>query len=750
MSAVEAGLDFREVARPSSLAGWWSWVATVDHKRIGLMYLVTSLAFFLIGGLEALVMRTQLARPENNLVSPEVYNQLFTLHGTTMVFFVIMSTVVGFANYFTPLMIGARDMAFARLNALSYWLFLFGGLLLYFSVLAGGGPNAGWFAYPPLSVRPYGNQGNDYWALGLLLSGIGSIAGALNLLVTVFVLRAPGMTVSRIPLFVWTVVATGFLIIWAMPTFTAAAAMIFLDRAFGANFFQPRLGGDPVLYQHLFWWFGHPEVYIMFLPVTGIISEVVPVFSRKPIFGYGFVAASTLFIAAYSMFVWAHHMFAIGMPLVALGFFSFASLLIAVPTGVKIFNWLATMWGGSIVTTTAMLFAMGMIANFSLGGMTGVAVALVPFDWQATDSYYVVAHLHYVLIGGSLTGIFAGVYYWFPKMTGRFLGERLGRWHFWLTMLGINLTFFPQHILGFIGMPRRVYTYPAGAGLSELNLLSSLGAYILGASLLPFLWNLVRTMRRPPTAAENPWDAYTLEWATTSPPPLENFETIPTVGSRFPLWDLEHPDDRDVRRGQLDPERKPVPERLGTTLRRVEPHKLAMLLVISSEAVFFGSLLVTFFVHRSGPGASAASLLDVPKVALFSLALFASSGTILLAERQHRRGDYPGMRFWLLATVALGLVFLAGQTLEYRSLLDEGLTLSTGIYGSAFYTLTGFHGLHVLGGLVALLILWSVTQTAAFRRAGEKAFVPISYYWHFVDVVWLFVFGLVYVLGNVI
>jgi heme/copper-type cytochrome/quinol oxidase subunit 1 len=344
------------------------------------------------------------------------------------------------------------------------------------------------------------------------------------------------MSYSRMPLFVWTILVTGYLIIWAMPTLTAAGAMILLDRAFGANFFQPRFGGDPVLYQHLFWWLGHPEVYIMFLPFTGIMSEAIPVFARKPIFGYTFIAGSTVFIGFYSMFTWAHHMLAVGLPFLALAFFSASSYLVGIPTGVKIFNWLATMWGGSIRPTTAMLFAMGMIVTFTLGGLTGIAVATVPFDWQVTDSYYIVAHLHYVLVGGSLNGLFVGAYYWFTKMAGRLLDERLGRWHFWLTMVGLNLTFFPMHVMGLIGMPRRVYTYPAGAGLTELNLLATIGAYVLGIAMLVFFYNLWWSLRHGERAGDNPWGGYTLEWATTSPPPPENFATIPTVDDRFPLW----------------------------------------------------------------------------------------------------------------------------------------------------------------------------------------------------------------------
>jgi cytochrome c oxidase subunit I len=544
MAAAHVGTAIPDEASGSSYVdAAYAWITTVDHKRIGILYLVTSLGFFLLAGLGALLMRTQLAVPNARVLSPDVYNQVFTTHGTTMVFFVVMPAGIGFGNYFVPLMIGARDMAFARLNALSYWMFLFAGLLLYVSIFEGGLPNAGWFGYPPLSVYPYGsNPGMDYWALSLLVAGAGSIAGSLNTIVTIVTMRAPGMAYGRMPLFVWSMLVTSFLIIWGMPTFTAAAAMVVLDRIFGAAFFQPHLGGDPILYQHLFWWLGHPEVYIMFLPMTGIMSEAIPVFARKPIFGYPFVAGSTVFIGFTSMLVWAHHMFAVGMTNYEVAFFSGASLLVAIPTGVKIFNWLATLWGGAIRFTTAMLFAMGFIANFTIGGLTGVAIALVPFDWQVTDSYYIVAHLHYVLIGGSVNGLFLGTYYWYPKMFGRLLDERLGRWHFWTTMIGLTLAFMPMHVMGIFGMPRRVYTYPAGAGLTELNLISTVGAYILGLSTLIFLWNIWKTARHGEPAGDNPWDAPTLEWSVSSPPPPENFATVPTVTRRYPLW-AEEPTD---------------------------------------------------------------------------------------------------------------------------------------------------------------------------------------------------------------
>jgi cytochrome c oxidase subunit 1 len=526
------------------------WVTTVDHKQIGILYMVTCLGFFLIGGLEALLIRLQLAVPQATVVDPALYNQLFTMHGVTMIFLVIMPVQLGLANYFVPLMIGARDMAFPRLNALSYWLLLFGGLLLYFSFIAGGAPDTGWFSYAPLSEPQYSlGVAQDYWSLGLLVTSIGSIATAINMIVTVLTLRAPGMSIRRLPLFAWMVLITSFLIIWAMPALTAAVAMLLGDRFVGTHFYNPQAGGDPLLWQHLFWFLGHPEVYIMVLPAMGIVSEVIPVFSRKPIFGYTSVALATLGIGFLSFLVWAHHMFAVGMGPLADGFFAAASMLIGVPTGVKIFNWLATMWGGAIRFKTAMMFAMGFVGMFTIGGLSGITFAVVPIDWQTTDTYYVVAHLHYVLFGGSVLAIFAGVYYWFPKMSGRLLSERLGHLHFWLMFVGLNLTFFPMHIAGLIGMPRRVYTYAALPGWMEMNLLSSIGAAILGVGTLVFLWNLVASLRAGEPAGDDPWDAWSLEWSTTSPPPPHNFVSIPAVYSRRPLWDLKHPDDPDWRHG---------------------------------------------------------------------------------------------------------------------------------------------------------------------------------------------------------
>lgn len=527
----------------------FSWVASVDHKQIGIMYLLLTLIYFMVGGFEALLMRTQLAEPGLEFLAPESYNQIFTMHGTTMIFLVVMPMLIGFSTYFVPLMIGARDMIYPRLNALSFWLLFFGGLFLYFSFFAGGAPAAGWFSYAPLSERPYSSTpGLDYWALGLLGIGVGTVAAAINLIATILKLRAPGMSLKRVPLFVWMVLVNGFIILFAMPALNAALVMLLVDRQLVGHFFVTASGGSAILWQHYFWAFGHPEVYIMILPAWGMISEVIPVFSRKPIFGYEFVAGSSVAIGVLSFAVYAHHMFTDGLGHPFNFAFSSASMLIAVPTGIKIFNWIATMWGGKIHFTTSMLFAVAFLVLFTLGGISGVTFAAVPVDWQMTDTYYVVAHFHYVLFGGSLFAIFAGFYYWFPKISGRLLDEFWGKVHFWITLVGFNLTFFIQHILGIIGMPRRVYTYPDLPYWGTMNMISTVGAFLLGLSVLVLLYNIYVSLTRGKPAGPNPWNAWTLEWATSSPPPSHNFESLPPIRSRRPLWDLHHPEDPDWKR----------------------------------------------------------------------------------------------------------------------------------------------------------------------------------------------------------
>ena len=524
------------VARPR-YTGILEWVATVDHKKIGIMYLWTTFFFFITGGLLALAVRAQLATPDGKILSAEAYNGAFTMHGTTMIFLFVVPVWTGFANYVIPLQIGARDMAFPKLNALSFWLLLSGGIILYAALLVGP-PASGWTSYVPLSTLPYSpSHGQDLWLLSLTVLGFSSIFGALNMIVTIFALRAPGMTFSRITLFTWSVLVTSFLLVLAIPFLTVAGVLLLFDRLAGLSFFATSEGSDPLLWQFLFWFFGHPEVYIMVLPGFGVVSEILPVFSRKPIFGYKMIAYSSVAIGFLSFSVFVHHMFVAGVDQTLQVFFMIATMLIAVPTGVKIFSWLGTIWHGSLRFKTPMLFALGFIATFTIGGISGVFLGSVPEDVQLSDTYYVVAHIHYVLFGGAVMTVFAAMYYWIPKMTGRMMSEKLGQLNFLTIFLAMNLTFFPQHQLGLEGMPRRVFHYPQSPEWGTLNLISTLGAFLIAVGVLIFLANFFNSiiLGRGKPAGDDPWEADTLEWATTSPPPVYNFPRIPIVHSARPL-----------------------------------------------------------------------------------------------------------------------------------------------------------------------------------------------------------------------
>ncbi len=541
--------------RPVHTTGWRAWAFTIDHKRLGIMYGVVAMAFFVVGGIEALLIRAQLAGPEGTILSADRYNQMFTMHATTMVFLFAMPMAAAFGNYFVPLQIGARDVAFPRINAFGFWCFLFGGLFLSSSWLLGGAPDGGWFMYPPNANQLFSpTNGNDFWALGLQITGIASLTGAINLIVTIFNMRAPGMKLMKMPIFTWMILVVQFLLLFAIPVITVALFLLTFERNFGATFFDVGAGADPLLWQHLFWIFGHPEVYILILPSFGIVSEVLPAFSRKPLFGYRFVVFSGIAIGFLGWGVWVHHMFASGLGPVSVAVFSVSTMLIAIPTGVKIVNWTLTMWGGKLHFNTAMLFAVGLIVVFTIGGLSGVTHSVSPSDTQQTDTYYIVAHFHYVLFGGAVFGFFAGLYYWWPKVFGKLLNEPLGKWNFWLMLIGMNMTFGPMHILGLQGQPRRMYVWEnarAGDGpfnLATWNLVSSIGAFIMATGVLFFIINVIytHTSRKVPAAPLDPWDARSVEWMTTNPPKEHNFDSIPTVHALDEFFHRKYAEDLET------------------------------------------------------------------------------------------------------------------------------------------------------------------------------------------------------------
>ena len=576
-------------------------LSSVDHKVVGRRYILTAFFFLCLGGLGAVAMRLQLARPEAKLLGPDLYNQIFTMHGTTMMFLFAVPVMEAFAIYLVPLMVGTRNIAFPRLNAFSYWIYLFGGLFLWVSFMLKVGPDIGWFGYVPLSGPEFSpGKRADVWAQMITFTEVSALAVAVEIIVTVFKQRAPGMTLDRIPIFVWAMLVTSFLIIFAMPAVMVSSTMLILDRLVGTHFFNPAEGGDSMLWQHLFWFFGHPEVYIIFIPATGMVSAIIATFARRPVFGYLPLVLSLIAVGFLSFGLWVHHMFVTGLPQLGAAFFTASSMLIAVPNGLQIFCWVATLWDGRPIFRTPLLFVLGFFFIFIIGGLSGVMVASVPIDTQVHDTYFVVAHFHYVLIGGAVFPLIGGLYYWFPKITGRLLSERLGRWNFWLAFVGFNIAFFPMHILGLQGMPRRVYTYLPEMGWGSLNLLATAGALILFASFVLLLANVVVSAARGPIAGDDPWNAGTLEWATSSPPPPYNFARIPFVTHREPLW--------DTRDGAL-----PVVTGLSVDMRQVvsgtlteafpkiresspEPSIWPLLAAIAVAATFIGSIFTPWAV----------------------------------------------------------------------------------------------------------------------------------------------------------
>lgn len=810
--------------------GLYGTLVSVDHKTIGKRYLVTALLFFAIGGLEASLMRAQLAHGDQHLLSPEAYDQLFTMHGVTMLFLYASPILSGFANYLWPLMIGARDMAFPRANAVSYWIYVFGGLFIYSSVLIGQSPDGGWFAYVPMTEHAFSPGLNlDFYTIGLVFIGLSTTVGAANFITTFFTLRAPGMSVDRVPVILWGTLTASWTILFFMPPLTAACVMLYMDRNIGTSFFDAAHGGHPLLWQHLFWLFGHPWVYIIVLPAMGLASDILPTFARRPLAGYTFVALSTIATAILGSGVWVHHMFATGLPPLGTAYFSAGSMMISIASGVSVLAWIVTIWYGRPRLATPFLFICGFIVLFVIGGVSGVMTASVPFDWQLTDSYFVVAHLHYVLLGINVFPVFAALYYWFPKITGRKLSEPVGRWVFTLMFIGMNLTFFLMHATGMLGMPRRVYTYPSYGVWDGLNLASTIGVAIFALGFLLFLGDVVRTLRRGERVGPNPWDAPTLEWSVPSPPPPYNFAVIPTVRSAYPLWEdrlrggrlsvVERgpvlddgretvetsPLDAETRAVLRMPEDSPWPLLLSLALLALayalltkawgwvavslglvlatligwfrpatidwpsretqrkssgsadveggahpsdaaeSTSRWAMRLLILTEACYFASLLFSYWYLAAinprwpPPGRHPALDIAIPNTVI----LLSSSVTLLWGEAGMRKGDRRRFRIGLTATFVLGVIFVSLQGLEWTR---QSFSASSGIWGSLFYTITGFHGAHVIVGLIMNLVVQWWLWRGAFTRERHQFVSNAAIYWHFVDIVWLFVFTSLYII----
>jgi cytochrome c oxidase subunit I len=807
---------------PSYLeGGLWGWITTVDHKRVAVLYGISAILLMMVGGFEAMLIRTQLMVPNNHFLSASVYNEVFTMHGTTMIFLVIMPLEIGFlANFFIPLQIGARDVAFPRLNALSFWIFLFGAIFINLGWFWGGAPNAGWFGYANLTESFYSPGLNiDFWDIGLLILGISTILTALNFFVTIVNMRAPGMGFMRMPMFIWSVLVTTILILLAFPPLTVGLVFLFADRFLGTHFYRVTAGATPILWQHLFWIFGHPEVYIMALPAFGMISEVIPAFSRKPLFGYPMMAYSLVLIAFLSYGVWGHHMFATGMGPVADSAFAITSMLIAIPTGIKIYSWIATVWGGRLRFTTSFLFALAFIIEFTIGGLSGIMHAAAPVDLQQHDSYFVVAHFHYVLGGGVLFAILAALYYWWPKMFGRMLNETLGKWQFWLLIIGFNLTFFPMHILGTWGMVRRIYTYGSGLGWSRLNMVETIGAYTQAVSFLFFFVNVAWSTLRGEKAGDDPWDARSFEWSVPSPPPAYNFAAVPAVHSRDAYWVQKYGSltaHGEAAYGETAgapsaaarpaagghgaihmpaPSLFPLVTALGlfmmglgamlwlriviigaavlvlgiigmafeytSTYGREDPHvaetalkvdsrKMGVWCFLGSECAFFAALISTYMVYKSrNLGGPDAAILNIPLTSFSTFILLMSSLLMVLALAAFQRGDRKWSIIWLFGTVSFGTIFLLGQAYEFWDFYMHGLFLQTNLFGQCFYTLVGFHGLHVFIGVCWLLALAIGAVGKKITKDHALAVEVAGLYWHFVDIVWVIIFTLVYLMRTV-
>jgi cytochrome c oxidase subunit 1 len=807
--------------------GIWGWITTVDHKRVAVLYGVTALLMMAVGGLEAMLVRAQLLVANNHFLSAGMYNEMFTMHGTTMVFLVVMPLELGFfANFLIPLQIGARDVAFPRLNALSFWVALAGTIFLHLGLIRGLGllPDAGWFGYANLTERMYSPGLNiDCWDIGLLILGTSTLLSSLNFFVTIVNMRAPGMTFMRMPMFMWAMLITTILVLLAFPALTVGLIFLFADRFLDTHFYVVSAGATPILWQHLFWIFGHPEVYIMALPAFGIASEILPVFSRKPLFGYPMMAYSIVLIAFLSYGVWGHHMFATGMGPIADSTFAITSMLIAIPTGVKVFSWIATVWGGRLRFTTAMLFALGFVIEFTIGGLSGVMHASAPVDLQQTDTYIVVAHFHYVLFGGMMMSILAGFYYWWPKVSGRMLNEKLGKLQFWLTIWAFNATFFPMHFLGTLGMPRRIYTYAPHMGWDFWNFFIGINAFILGAAFLIFFFNIVWSTLRGEAAPADPWDGRTLEWSVASPPPAFNFVTIPTVVSRDAFWVRKYGGagahgiapaiaggsaagvvaappatghaEEEHHIHMPAPSLYPVlfaaglfiaavgnlvwtrltimggavlgisiigmvfeyptfgkynPEMIEESTVGVDHRKMGMWAFLGSECVFFASLISTYMVYKdrnlAGPDAM---ILNIPLTSFSTFILLTSSLLMVLALAAVQRNDRKWSVFWLCGTIFFGLIFLGGQAYEFTDFVMSGLTLQTNLFGQTFFTLVGFHGIHVLIGVLWLIVLMIAAARGKIGKDRSLAVEIGGLYWHFVDIVWIIIFTLIYLMRTV-